>query len=170
MTWTLDEFLLPFGGPESVSWGIVRKQVAKKIIENFPTPVDIGPDQMELTITGQVEDGAKIDTLREIIKRAEKETMQLTVTDAEFDMYTGLYAVGRAKIGQKGPQFNPDTGKIVQNYNVTMVQFAEGGLTEDGNTGDKVEDEDGVGFSGLDDIFENILIDQFPNIYDLIMG
>ncbi len=170
MTWTLDEHVLPFGGPESIQWGIVRKQVAKKIIENFPTPVDIGPDQMELTITGQIQDGAEIDKLREIIKRAEKETMQLTVTEPEFDMYTGLYAVGRAKIGQKGPSFNPETGKIVQTYNIVMVQFAEGGINEDGNTGDKETDEDGVGFGDIDGIFEDILIDQFPNIYDLIMG
>jgi hypothetical protein len=170
MTWTLDEVELSFGGPESVFWGMIRKQTAKKIVQNFPTPVDIGPDSMELTITGKLINGVIIDQLREIVKRAEKETAQLTVTDPEFDMYTGLYAVGRSKIGQKGPQFDPETGSIVQDYTITLVQFAEGGLTEDGDTGDKIGDEDGVGFGDIDGIFEDILLDQFPNIYDLIMG
>jgi hypothetical protein len=170
LTWTLDEIVLPFGGPESVEWGMIRKQTAKKIIEDFPFPVDIGPDTMELQITGQINDGVIIDKLREVVKRAEKETAQLTVTDPEFSMYSGLYSVGRAKIGQKGPQFDPTTNTIVQDYTLVLVQFAEGGLTEDGNTGDKELDEDGVGFGDLDGIFEDILIDQFPNIYDLIMG
>jgi hypothetical protein len=170
MTWTLDEIVLPFGGPNSVEWGMIRKQTAKKIIEDFPTPVDIGPDSMELTIQGKINDGKIIDQLREVVKRAEKETAQLTVTDAEFDMYTGKYAVGRAKIGQSGPQFDPATNTIVQDYQLTLVQFAEGGITEDGITGDKELDEDGVGFGDLDDVFEDLLIDQFPNIYDLIMG
>jgi hypothetical protein len=169
LTWTLDTIVLPFGGPESVEWGMIRKQSAKKIIED-PFPVDIGPDTMELKITGKIASGVIIDQLREVVKRAEKETAQLIVTDPEFVMYTGKYAVGRAKIGQKGPQFDADTGLVVQDYTLTLVQFAEGGITEDGDTADKETDEDGVGFGDIDGIFEDILIDQFPNIYDLIMG
>jgi len=164
LTWTLDEIVLPFGGPESVEWGMIRKQTARKIIEDFPTPIDIGPDSMELKITGIISSGVIIDKLREVVKRAEKETAQLIVTDPEFEMYTGKYAVGRAKIGQKGPNFDAETGFIVQQYDLTLVQFAEGGLTEDGNTSDKELDEDGVGFGDLDSVFEDI-ISPHINLY-----
>lgn len=176
MTWTLDTVNLPFGGPTSIEWGIVRKQTANKIVENFPFPVDVGPNAMELKITGKITGATEIDKLREVVKRAEKQTIQLIVTDPEFTMYgsgsstDGLYAVGRAKIGQKGPQFDASTGLIVQDYDITLVQFAEGGSVGEGDTADLIEDEEGVSFGDLNTIFEDALFDQFPNLYDLING
>ena len=166
-TWVLDTVDLPFGGPSSVQWGILRKQIANKIIEQFPFPVDIGPESFELQIKGQITSGVEIEKLRETVRRAEKETAQLEVlpTTDEFAIYTGKYAVGKAKIGQKGPQFDGATGKIVQDYDITLVQFAGGGTFNDGNSGDKVLDEDGVGFGDLNVLFEDILLDSFPNIF-----
>ena len=170
MVWTLDTIDLPFGGPESVQWGILRKQTANKIIEQMPFPVDIGPDSFELQIKGRITSGVEIEKLRETVRRAEKETAQLEVTDPEFTIYTGKYAVGKAKIGQRGPQFDGTTGKIVQEYNITLVQFAGGGTFSDGLSGDLTLDEDGVGFGDLNVLFEDILLDSFPNIFGDIFG
>lgn len=170
MTWILDTVNLPFGGPESVQWGILRKQTANKIIEQFPFPVDIGPDSFELQIKGMISSGVEIEKLRETVRRAEKETAQLEVTDAEFDIYTGLYAIRKAKIGQRGPQFDGVTGLIVQDYDITLVQFADGGSISDGLEGGLNLDEDGVGFGDLNDLFDDILLDSFPNIFADILG
>lgn len=172
VTWILDTVDLPFGGPQSVQWGILRKQTANKIIEQFPFPVDIGPDSFELQIKGQIASGIEIEKLRETVRRAEKETAQLEVlpTTDEFSIYTGKYAVGKAKIGQRGPQFDAATGKIVQDYDITLVQFAGGGVFSDGLSGDLNLDEDGVGFGNLNDLFDDILLDSFPNIFADILG
>ena len=167
VTWRLDTIDLPFGGPQSVQWGVLRKQTANKIIEQFPFPVDIGPDSFTLQIKGKIVSKLEIEKLRETVKRAEKETAQLEVLPSsdEFSLYTGIYAVSKAKIGQKGPQFDAATGKIVQDYDITLVQFAGGGSVSDGLTGDLNQDEDGVGFGDLNDLFEDIIIDIFPNIF-----
>ncbi len=172
VSWTLDTIDLPFGGPQSVNWGVLRKLTANNILEQFALPVDLGPDSFELQIKGQISSGVEIEKLRETVRRAEKETIQLDIlpTDNEFAIYTGKYIVSKAKIGQKGPQFDGATGKIVQDYNLTLVQYAGGGTFSEGLSGDLNQDEDGVGFGNLNDLIEDILIDIFPNTFAEILS
>ena len=172
VTWKLDTIDLPYGGPQSVTWGVLRKLTANNILEQFALPVDLGPDSFELQIKGQISSGLEIEKLRETVKKAEKDTIQLEVLpeDDEFAIYTGKYIVSKAKIGQKGPQFDGATGKIVQDYNLTLVQYADGGTISDGLSGDLNQDEDGVGFANLNDLIADIALDIFPNIFADILG
>ena len=172
VSWTLDTIDLPFGGPSSVNWGVLRKLTANNILEQFALPVDLGPDSFELQIKGLISSGVEIEKLRETVKKAEKDTIQLEVLpiDNEFAIYTGKYIVSKAKIGQKGPQFDGATGKIVQEYNLTLVQYAGGGTFSEGLSDDLVQDEDGVGFAALNDLIEDLALDIFPNLFEGILS
>ncbi len=172
VTWTLDTVDLPFGGPSSVNWGVLRKLTANNILEQFALPVDLGPDSFELQIKGLISSGVEIEKLRETVKKAEKDTIQLEVLpiDNEFAIYTGKYIVSKAKIGQKGPQFDGATGLIVQDYTLTLVQYAGGGTFSEGLSDDLVQDEDGVGFAALNDLIVDLALDIFPNLFADILS
>ena len=167
MTWTVNSILLPFGGPQTEKRGVLRRQTANKIIEQFPFPVDIGPQSYELTITGLIHAighaGSNADQLWEDLKNAEKPTVQLVVTEPEFAKYSGLYAVNKMDIGMSKPMFDATSGEMVKEYNITFVQFAEdiGEL----DTGDNSLDEPGIGFGDINITFGDMIFDSFQNIF-----
>jgi len=145
MTWKIDTIELPFGGPQSVKRRVIRKQTADKIISQFPFPVDLGPDAFEFQIKGLISPAELADQFWEDVKNPDKDKFVIEVTnDPEFEFFSGEYVVNRSDIGMTKPQFDSVTGKIVQNYNITFVQFSQD--IGNGSTGDLNLDEDGVGF------------------------
>ncbi len=160
MTWKVDEIELSFGGPSGIQRRVLRKQTANKILEQFPFPVDTGPDAFELQLKGMITPALLADQLWEKTKAAEQPELRLEVSnDPEFEFYTGNYAVNRSTIGMSKPRFDSATGKIVQDYNITFVQFAED--IGNGDTGDKGLDEPGVGFADIPENFGDFIFDTF---------
>ena len=169
-----DGIALPFGGPQKVSRRIMRKQTANKILEDFPLPFDLGPDSFELQLTGLISPPAEADKLYEIAKRAESESITITVTNDtlgqdkdKFDKINGQYAVSRGDISISAPAFDSNN-KIVQKYDITFLQFAEQSDLGNGDSGDKSLDEPGIGFGDINLTFGDFdflnLADLFPNL------
>lgn len=174
MTWVIgddvDGVILPFGGPQTLNRRVMRKQTADKILEDFPIPFDLGPDSFEMVMTGLISPAAEADKLWEICKRAEQESIQIVVlNEAEFAKFTGLYAVSKGDISISGPMFD-ENGKSVQKYAITFVQFAEQGDLGNGDSGDSVGTEPGIGFGDIDISFGDIVFDTFGNLFPNLLG
>ena len=169
MTWIIDTITLPHGGPQFVKRLILRKQEAKTLLDSFPLPVDLGPDAFKLQIKGLISPALLADQLWEVIKKAGQESIQIQVTDEpEFTFFAGRYTVNKADSGVSKPQFD-DNGKLVQKYNITFIAFSEQGDTQDGDTGDFILDEPGVGFGDLESIFGDFADFIEPIFQDLFI-
>lgn len=162
---------LPFGGPQKVNRRVMRKQTANKILEQFPLPFDLGPDSFELQLSGLISPPEAADKLYELAKRAETESMTITVNndsfgqDADhFNRINGQYAVSRGDISITAPAFD-ENGKLVQKYNITFIQFAEQSDIGNGDSGDLVNDEPGISFGDINFSFGDILLDSFGNLF-----
>ncbi len=167
MPWKFDSLSIPID-PTSIERKVLRKQEATSILQQFPLPFDLGPDAFELTIKGFVWPSLLADQLWELTKQAEAPSIQIEVTDdEEHEVYSGLYAVNKASVKRKDPEFITVDGKqkAVHRFQFTFVQFGEGGIVSDGDSGDIDLDEDGVGFD-IEDIFGVFDFDNFLNVID----
>jgi len=155
MTWTIDDandgVTLPFGGPQSVKRRVIRKKTAQSILSQMPFPIDIGPDAFELQIKGLISPAAEADKLWEIVKRADRDSVVVSITnEPEFEFFTNQYIINKSTVSISKPAFDAN-GKIVQNYDITFVQPPEDIANSD--DGEKIIDEDGIGFGDLGDDF-----------------
>jgi len=155
MTWTLDDAVdgitLPFGGPQSVKRRVIRKKTAESILSQMPFPIDLGPDTFELQIKGLISPASQADKLWEIVKRADRDSLVISITsEPEFEFFGGQYIINRSTVGISKPRFD-ENGKIVQNYDITFVQPPED--TGNSDNGENIGDEDGIGFGDLGDSF-----------------
>jgi hypothetical protein len=154
MTWIINnEVILPFGGPQEVRRRLLRKQSAEAVIESFALPFDLGPDSFELNIKGLISPASEAQKLWQICEKAEQSSITITVeNEPEFETFinNSLYAVNRADIGMSEPRFDADTGAIVQDYDITFVQFP-GSDVQPTDSGELESDEAGVGFGSFDD-------------------
>ena len=162
---------LPFGGPQKVSRRVMRKQAANKILSAFPLPFDLGPDSFALQLTGLISPPKAADKLYELAKRAEVESITITVKDdsfgddaTHFNKINGQYAVSRGNLSITKPQFD-ENGKLVQKYDITFIQFAEQSDVGNGDSGDIVNDEPGIGFGDINFSFGDIILDTFGNLF-----
>lgn len=175
MTWKIDTITLPFGGPQTVQRRVLRRQTSNKIIEDFPIPVDIGPQSYELRITGLIHargnNGSNADQLWETVKAAENPTIQIIITDEpEMADYGGnkLYAVNKADVGMSRARFDASTGEIVREYDITFIEFEEDIGEQD--TGELELDEDGIGNGDLNLSFGDFVFDIFQNLFPNILS
>lgn len=156
---------LSFGGPQRIDRRILRKQTADKILEDYPLPFDLGPDSFELQLSGLIYPPAAADRLYEMAKRAESDTIIITNDDPNFQKLNGQYAVTRGSISISSPQFDTETGALVQRYDITFIQFAEQSDTGNGDSGDEVGDDDGIGFGDFDFGFGDLIKESFQNLF-----
>ena len=174
MTWHIgddvDGVELPFGGPQTLSRRVVRKQTANKILEQFPIPFDLGPDSFEMTMTGLISPASEADKLWEICKRAESESVIITVkNEPEFSKFNGQYGITRGDLNITGPKFD-ENGGIVQTYTIVFIQFAEQSDIGNGDSQDIVNDESGVGFGDVNVSFGDVIFEPFQNFLPNLLG
>jgi len=101
-----------------------------------------------------------VDTL----KNAEKPTIQIIVTEPEFGISQAkLYAVNRMDVGLSKPMFDSETGEMVQEYDITFVEFEDDIGEQD--TGSKTLDEDGIGFGDINLSFGDFIFEGFQNLF-----
>ena len=160
--WKIGNVTLPIP-PESIDRRVLRKQTVDKIIEDFPFPIDTGPDSFELQMKGLIYPNLAAFLLWENIKKAEEPTTQIEVADGdvEFQIYNGKYAVNKASVKVDGPFFIKDSGFAsgegpVHKYDITFIQFADQGDLSDGDTAEFEGDETGTGLDGIEDLLGSI--------------
>ena len=173
MAWDIgddvDGVTLGFGGPQTVKRRVLRKQTADKILANFPLPIDLGPDSFELNIKGLISPASEAVKLWDIVKRADVDSIIVNVIgEPEFVQYTGQYVINRADQGMSKPMFDAVTGKTVQEYNITFVQFTEN--VQNVDDGEKTLSEPGVGFGDIDLLFGDVVFDTFSNFFPNLFG
>lgn len=165
MVWIIgdpqDGVILPYGGPQSVRKRVARKIEAQTILANFGLPSDLGPDLFEIQIKGIIGPPALIEKLWGIVKNPEQDSVPLTViNEPQFEMYNNTQVVfSKVDIGQNGPQFDAETGDIVQDYDITFIEFAEASAIGNGDVAEPELDEPGIGFGGFEEFGEFITKD-----------
>jgi|GEM_PF-4442129 len=157
-TWQLHGITFPIP-PESIKWKVARKQQVDKVLKNFPFVIDTGPETFVLQITGKIWPLSAAYALKQLCKNPDQPTVIFATTDPDFDIiYSGTYALDSAESGVDGPQYVNHNGSdtVAFDYNIELIQFANKGDLQDGDSGDLELDEDGVGFGSLNGIAGNV--------------
>jgi hypothetical protein len=176
MAWKFGPIELPVP-PTTMTRRVLRKQEAKQILFDFPIPTDTGPDLFELQITGMIWPSNKAFALWELTKNADEPSIQITVdeNDPNFGMYNGRYAVNKSQSTVSAAEEVKDAGFIggsgpLHRYDITFVQFADQGSTQDTDVIDPDGDEDGPGFDFPDDTGDSFDFEEFINILQRIFS